>query len=209
MVVCFPGCSDVPKYNYVGSLREVKCHILFVKDDASADRNGNYMIGGGYNDLMIKLIEHCVEKTGAKRLIFIGSSKGAYSALNFSLQIPNSFVCIAAPQYRVGTYLREIYKPSLEAIIGEIHEDKIKSLDKRLENMIATTSILPSKVFFHVSKNEHTWEEHCKDMVDDLQRRDVPIDFDFGTYTEHADLIYHYPSYLKKSIQMILTNDQV
>lgn len=209
MVVCFPGCSDFPKYNYVGSLRDIKCHKLFVKDDASVDKKGNYMIGGGYNDLMIRLINHCVTKTGSTKIIFVGSSKGGYSALNFSLQIPNTYVCVAAPQYRLGTYLYELFKPSLEAIVGETNEDKIKKLDRRLEDMIASTSVLPKKVFFHVSKNEHTWEEHCKGMVADLQKRGVSIDFDFGMYAEHSDLIYHYPSYLKKSIQMILTNDQV
>lgn len=47
LLVCFPGCSDVPKYNYVGSLRPIRCHKLFVKDDASSDKKGNYMIGGG------------------------------------------------------------------------------------------------------------------------------------------------------------------
>lgn len=150
------------------------------------------------------MIEECARRTGSNRLIFVGSSKGAYAALNFSLQIPNSYVCIAAPQYLLGSYLNSGFKPSLESIIGQITDEGIELLDVRLKNMIKQTEILPLKLYLHVSKNEHTWKDHCEEMVADLQQRGVPIEFDWGAYSEHSDLIYHYPKYLQETVRKLI-----
>ena len=107
LAVCFPAFAGKgAKYNYIRTLNKFNINKLFLLDDigGTVDK-GNYLIKEGIENNVKDLIQSFIDKTQAKTIIFYGSSKGGYSALNFSLDFKNVYVCIAAPQYFLADYL--------------------------------------------------------------------------------------------------------
>ena len=63
--------------------------------------------------------------------MFLGSSKGGYSALNFSFLVPYVNVVIGAPQYYLGSYLdKESTRVNLKYMIGDITEEIRQYMDR-------------------------------------------------------------------------------
>lgn len=140
-----------------------------------------------------------------KQIIFLGSSKGGYSALNFSFLIPNVTVVIGAPQYHLGSYLdKEGTKVNLQYLIGEITKEGKHVLDNRLKERILSSQVKPECVYFHYSNVEHTYEEHVKDMLADLRTAGVKIIEDVHDYPEHGGLATFFPPFLDKKLKEIL-----
>ena len=136
--------------------------------------------------------------------MFLGSSKGGYSALNFSFLIPNVTVVIGSPQYYIGSYLdTQGTLDNLCFIIGEITEEGKEELNNRLRNRIQTSEILPKLVYFHYSNAEHTYQDHVKDMLRDLRERGIPIIEDIQSYEKHSGLKDFYPPFLTESVNKI------
>ncbi|MCQ2326419.1 MAG: hypothetical protein MJZ71_02540 [Bacteroidales bacterium] len=140
-----------------------------------------------------------------RNIIFIGSSKGGYSALNFSLSIPNATVIIGAPQYYLGSYLdKDSITVNLEYLIGKITEEGKEALNKRLSERILSTSIKPECVYFHYSNVEHTYEEHVRDMLSDLRTARINVEEDVHDYPDHGGLATFYPPFLERTLRKIL-----
>jgi len=215
LLVSFPACApNTAKYNYMRTLLPFKCNKLFLLDDFGENHQGCYFVEDSVEksvtDLLNAKIAWCEQSLcgGQKsqlKVIFIGSSKGGYSALNFSFLIPNVHVVIGAPQYYLGSYLD---KPSthcnLRFIVKEVTEDKKERLNIRLKNRIKGSETMPNKVYFHYSNVEHTYQEHVKDMIADLKERGVQIVEDVHTYPDHGGLKDFYPPFLVKTINKII-----
>lgn len=212
LVVGFQAChKDGARYNYISTLKGFNVNRLYIKDDFAENHRGNYYLGcnGEYNveKATMALIETYVKRTNAKKVIFIGSSKGGYAAVNFGISFPGAIMIIAAPQYHLGNYLNcEYQMPNLRDILGEdITQEKIEKLNMRLKNKILNDMDgKTQKVFIHYSQNDHTYEDHIKDMLRDLQEVSVSINCDVKDYTVHGDLKYYYPDYLRKSLRTVL-----
>lgn len=213
LLVSFPACDpNTARYNYMRTLHPFKCNKLFLLDDFGDNHRGCYLIEDNVEkttkQLLLSIINRCESRImGGKLLniIFLGSSKGGYSALNFSLLIPNIKVVIGAPQYYLGRYLAgEKNLPNLKFIIGEINEKNIEELDFRLKNRIVTSSFKP-KVYFHYSRAEHTYEDHVKDLLSDLKCAEISVEEDVQYYPQHGGLKDFYPPYLVKTIKEILS----
>lgn len=97
IIVCFPAFADNgAKYNYVHTLNEFKVNKIFLLDDFAENGRGSYLLGEA--EVLVKtLIKKIIMETSPEFIIFVGSSKGAYSALYYSFFFPNVDVCIAAP----------------------------------------------------------------------------------------------------------------
>ena len=140
------------------------------------------------------------------RKVFLGSSKGGYSALNFAFLLPNAYVVIGAPQYYLGTYLdTEKTKDNLAYIIGDISEDGIDMLNNRLRKRIHSSSIQPQKVYLHYSKAEHTYNDHVKDLIEDLRSVGIDLEEDIHDYPSHGGLKDFFPRFLTSTIRNIIS----
>lgn len=207
LVVSFPGCSpNSAKYNYMRTLLPFKCNKLFLLDDFGDNHQGCYLIEDNTEKCVIELIESIVKKTKAKTIIFLGSSKGGYSALNFSFLIPNVTVVIGAPQYYLGKYLDTPGTlTNLKYIIGdEITAEKKDRLDNRLRQQILNSRYKPKHVYIHYSEKEHTYPDHVKDMLTDLRKANIDITEDIKDYHEHEQLVEYYPAFLKSVCSQII-----
>lgn len=209
LIVSFPACAkNTAKYNYMRTLATFKCNKLFLLDDFGSNHQGCYLIEENVEKCTKQLIECVIErcmKKGEGQVIFLGSSKGGYSALNFSLLIPNTKVVIGAPQYHLGAYLdKDGTRVNLEYLIGTITEEKKRALDNRLSIRIRTSLTKPQCVYFHYSNVEHTYEEHVKDMLQDLIDSGIKVVEDIKNYPEHGGLATYFPPFLERTLKEII-----
>ena len=86
---------------------------------------------------VISLIYKIREEINPEKEIYIGSSKGGYSALYFGLERKNSYIITVAPQYNLGDYLSiPNHKSILEYIMGYSCNDSIVKLNNLMKDKI-------------------------------------------------------------------------
>lgn len=201
------------RYNYVRTLKDFPCNQLFILDDFGEDGRGGYYIGYKMNfkeEVATKvLIQKMMIQTNANRVIFCGSSKGGWAALNFGLQFNNSCIIAGGPQYYLATYLiNDGNENTLRHIMGEKTPEKIKFLDQYLKNRIINcSSCMKPEIYLHYSNQEHTYKEHIQDMINDLEEYNFQIHNDICVYENHSDISLYFPDFLARTIQGLLSRD--
>lgn len=211
LAIGFQACYDGgARYNYVRTIKECGVNRLFIKDDFGPNHCGDYYLGcdGTYSveNAVFELIDYYIALVKPKKIVFFGSSKGGYAAINFGLRYPNSRIVVAAPQYYLGTYLDNYkWKSNLEEILGEpVSADNKHRLDNRLREKIFSDEFSKTQtVYIHYSDQEHTYKDHIADLVSDLNKVGISINRNIGKYTVHGELKYYFPSYLSESINQI------
>lgn len=203
LIVVFPGCwKGGAKYDYVRTIRDKQCHRIWLLDDSASNHHGNYLMGEGKKELVISLLAEFITEHQIERTIFCGSSKGGTSALYFSLHIPNVDLYIGAPQYHVGSYLNnDTQRPSLISILGsEPTEENVLALDKHIRDTLLTSNIIPRTIHLLYSNAEHTYEEHIKDLIEDIQKRKIPLQETILDFPNHSQVGAHFVSFLKEQL---------
>lgn len=206
LVVVFPACfENKAQYNYMRTLSSFRCNKLFLLDDFGTNHQGCYLVEDQVEKCCIELIQSIISGIGylLDKVFFVGGSKGGYSAINFSLRIPDTIVIAGAPQYYLGRFLnKENTMPNLEYLLhGVIDESGIKELDYRLKKLLSTTTIKPKKIYLHYSDNEPTYEKHVRDLLADISSAGIPVIADVMDYKSHSDLATFFPQYLSSTLK--------
>ena len=215
LVVIFSSCTRrgiKARYNYMRTLAKVNANKLFILDDFASDHRGSYYLG--YNSTFSEekattdLINHFIKHLGTNKLICCGSSKGGYSALNFGLQYTDSYIVAGGPQYYLGQYLVSSQNTEcLEHIIGQVTDEKIGKLDDRLKTRIREKKFgNKQNIYLHFSNKEHTYEEHIKDLVQELTDNGYEMKCDIADYTNHSDISYYFPDFLIKTVMELVSD---
>ena len=215
LIVGLQSCANPPVYNYVRSLSKTKAVRLYIKDDFAKDHRGSYYLGekamGNVEPTVVELVSKVRDKIisrhgDIKNIIFIGSSKGGYSAINFATMFKGANAVVAAPQYLLGNYLNcDIMRDQLIDIVGDNSPENIQYLNNRLRNKIFNEGKKNKPIIYiHYSDEEHTYEEHIKYLIEDLKKAEIKVYEDIGHYPEHSDLYKFFPEYLVKMIKEIL-----
>ena len=170
LIIVFSSCTRKgirARYNYVRTLKEVPCNKLFLLDDFASDHRGSFYLGSNmkFEEAVVvrELIDRVREQTGAKRLIFCGSSKGGYTALNFGLDYPGSYMVVGGPQYFLGQSLLDTGNiEALKHIAGQVCKEKVEFLNEYLPKKVAANRYAPSqRIYLHYSDSEHTGRSVC------------------------------------------------
>ncbi len=213
LAIVFSACTRKglrARYNYVKTLNGLDCNRLYILDDYGEDHRGSYYMGENFQfneEVATKaLIEKIIAEIGAKKLVFCGSSKGGYAALNFGMDFPDSRMVIGAPQYYLTSYLLDSENLfTLKHILGDRSAKKDETLEYYLRNKIEKNPNKTSqKIYLHFSDKEHTYEEHIKHMIKDMEEKGYQLETDVADYTNHSDLSYYFPDFLKKHIKNII-----
>lgn len=201
-----------PTYNYVRTLwGHTDAHLLFIRDDfVNLPSGGAYYIGNKGDShgrqAVLSLIRRIREKTGAKRVIGLGSSKGGTAALLFGCMLPMDAVIIGAPQYYIGTYMK-VHKPDSLALLassgGNPTDQDVAWLDSLVPRAVKECKV-PPRVHIHYSDREHTYDEHIADMLRDLQTCSFPVQEDVADYEQHTDVYKHFIPYLERTLPAVL-----
>jgi len=196
------------RYNYMKTLKNIPYNKLFILDDYAADHRGSFYLGKNLDfseeAATNELIRKIKNENQIDLLVFCGSSKGGYAALNFGLEYDNAFIIAGGPQYYLGDYL--INSENLDAyrhIVGNCETEETKEfLNQRLKKKIENKDrVANQKLFLHYSNQEHTYEEHIKYLIHDLEARGQSITTDVASYTNHSDISYYFPTFLINTIQ--------
>lgn len=209
LIVVLSSCTRKgvkARYNYMRTLKNVPHSQLYILDDFAADHRGGYYIGSNFKfdeePVAVDLIKHIYETIGAKNIIFCGSSKGGWAALNFGLQFKNAKIIIGSPQYFLGDYLVHSGNlDTLEHIIGEKTEEKMDTLNHYLEKRIICNRYKDTqKIVIHYSNKEHTYEEHIKDLLERLYEQKYCVEEDVADYMNHSDISYYFPQFMLRHV---------
>lgn len=220
LVVVFSACTRgglKARYNYVRTLKHIKCNKLFILDDFASDERGCYYLGR-YPDYPIekatvRLIENVRNATSSEKIILCGSSKGGWSCLNFAFDLPfcdDIVVCSGAPQYRLGSYLK-YFTPAMDFICGPAARGEvIADLDVHLQNKILgagndISGRKKPKIYLHYSANDGSTISHVKALLSDLNAASIPYSSDVQSYASHHDVSLFFPDYLKSTVEKELS----
>lgn len=213
LIIVFSACTRKglkARYNYVRTLQGIKATRLHILDDYGSDGRGSYYMGHNFRfdeeDATKALIDAVVKELNPRIMIFCGSSKGGYSALNFGLQYPEAYIVIGGPQYYLTSYLKGTENmPSFEHILGDSTPEKEQFLEYYLRRRIYEDEFADSQhIYIHYSNKEHTYEEHIKDMLVDLKAKKIHISEDVADYQAHSDISLYFPEFLLRTIEEII-----
>ena len=212
LIIVFSACTKIgqkARYNYIKTLDEFKCNKLFILDDFGFDGRGAYYLGKN-KDFMIEedvraLINKTIDEIKPEKEIYIGSSKGGYSALYFGLERKSNFIIVGAPQYNLGDYLNlPNHKNILEYIMGDCSNDSIDKLNKLMKDKLYLNKNNNNSVYIHYSTEEETYNSDIRPLLEEINNINIEINHDKKDYSSHAELTVFFPEYIKLSIKEIL-----
>ena len=154
---------------------------------------------------VISLIYKIREEINPEKEIYIGSSKGGYSALYFGLERKNSYIITGAPQYNLGDYLSiPNHKSILKYIMGYSCNDSIVKLNNLMKDKINLNRYNNNSIYIHYSTEEETYKSDIKPLLEELDKLDMKIYRDEKAYKSHSELTIFFPDYIKDTLKLIL-----
>lgn len=101
------------------------------------------------DELIIELIKKAMEKSGAKKLIFIGGSGGGFAAMKYSYQFSDSLCFVFSPQTSAPKYVGGAFPALLEkGYSGINNEEALKKFPRRFENISIYSSGSKNKLYY-------------------------------------------------------------
>lgn len=212
LLIVFSACTKVgqkARYNYIRTLEEFECNKLYILDDFGFDGRGAYYLGKDKDFMIEKDVLSLINKVSAEinpeKEIYIGSSKGGYSALYFGIERRNSYIIIGAPQYNLGDYLNlPNHKNILEYIMGDCSEESIHKLNNLMRDKLNFNKDNKNTIYIHYSTEEETYDSDIKPLLEELSKVNLKVSHDKKNYNSHAELTLYFPNYAKNSIRSIL-----
>lgn len=211
LAIVFSACTRpglAARYNYVKTLDGMKCNRLYILDDFGEDKRGSYYLGKIPEFLeqqaTISLIQKIIKDTTPKKILFCGSCKGGYAALNIGTRFENSVMIIGEPTYKIASEFR-LDKNLMRHWMGQVTEEKISYLDNYLCNQLANNSYKENQriELFYSLKDEY-YEPHTMPLLQDLERNGYDFEKETSDFAAHADLGLYFADFLKKHVEVYL-----
>jgi hypothetical protein len=208
LITVFSGMN--PKrasYTYINQLNHIKHNRLYILDDFGDGVLGCFYLGTKEQFQVEQAVRSLLAELGEKhqyeQYIFCGSSKGGYAALNYGFEYPEATIICGAPQYRLGDYLLSRKSPQLlHVIAGPVPSGAfLNMLNSRLsEKLVAASDKFIGTVYLHYSDVEHTYDEHIRFLLQDLEKYHYHYETDRKDYPLHDQVSQYFPEYLIRSV---------
>lgn len=198
----FPGAGAKAGYNYIRTLKDIRCNKLFLLDNFGFQSRGAYYLAEngdfGIEAAFHGLITEIRQRLKSEATIYLGSSKGGYAALYYGIKNEADCIIAGSPQFYLGRYLSlPSHKPILAAIMGDDGAAGAARLDRLLTETVTDPGHAKKpKVYLQYSKNEPAYGEHLRDLVQALRENGFPLSQNIGAYLNHGDLVNFFPNYL-------------
>ena len=174
LIIVFSGIGKM-RFNYKTSLWHGPYDLLFIAD-CWAGGVSYYWYENKSNhpeQFTQALIDRVLTKGKYTSVVTLGSSKGGTAALYYGLKINADQILVGACQYYVGDYLShhqwEEHPERWQAVAGEErNQEWIDILDRKLPDMIKSHRDSKAKIFLLYSTEEHTYPEHMKPLIEQL-----------------------------------------
>ena len=191
LVIVFSGISEV-RFNYKNSLWPCPHDLLFIADDWAG--GVSYYWYESKSDHPERFTQNLIDSVLAKgkytSVVTVGSSKGGTAALYYGFKINANHILAGSCQYFVGDYLSrhqwEEHPEQWRAVVGEEpNQEWIDILDQKLPQMIKAHQGSKTRVFLLYSPDEHTYPEHVKPLIEQLDACGIA----------HEDQVEHFPEH--------------
>lgn len=211
LVIVFSACTRPglkARYNYVKTLDGLNCNRLYILDDFGYDHRGSYYLGHmpefKEQEATISLVQKVIGDTNPRNVLFCGSCKGGYAALNIGTRFENSVMIIGEPTYRIATEFK-LAEDLLRYWMGDVTEKNIEYVDNYLENQLNNNPYVRSqKVFYFYSEKDEYVKLHTSALLKTFQDNTYAFEGEAAQFAAHADLGLFFSEYLKKKVQQYL-----
>ena len=208
LAIIFSACTREglkARYNYVRTLEGIKCNRLYILDDFGPDGRGSYYLGHMPEFMeqkaTIALVNRFIRVTNPAKVLFCGSCKGGYAALNIGSRFKNSTIIVGEPTYRIATEF-QLAKELMEYWMGEINEKNINLIDYHLAKQLEGNEYKDSQTIhiFYSTQDEYI-ERHTKPLLADIHRLGYEVYEQTAEFKAHADLGLYFSDYLKEKVK--------
>lgn len=201
LIIVFSAFADKPGYNYFRTLSDVKADKLFILDNFGY-KGSYYWFENGFDEPMqlTKSLIECFVKGGRyKSLITLGSSKGGTCAIYYGLLYNANHIFSGANQYYVGKYLNtEAHSPIFKAMMGnDAGERETTILDTIMPNVIREHAGSCSVVHLLYSKQEHTYDNDIKYMLDAFKENKITYTERVESFEDHNEVGKYFAKYIR------------
>lgn len=211
LAIIFSACTRPglkARYNYLRTLDGVCCNRLYILDDFGSDHRGSYYLGQmpefKEEEAVLSLIQKVLRETNPKKLLFCGSCKGGYAALNFGSRFENSVMIIGEPTYRIATEFG-LAEELLKYWMGTVTKKNIEYMDYYLEHQLRQNPYIHSqKIHFFYSEKDEYVNRHTNPLLDTLSDAGYDFEREPAQFSAHAELGLYYADYLKKKVLQYL-----
>lgn len=211
LVIVFSACTrkGIPaRYNYVRTLEKTDCNRLYILDDFGEDRRGSYYLGHmpefKEQEAAIELVKNFIDKLNPKKVVFCGSCKGGYAALNIGSRFKDSIMIIGEPTYKIATEFK-LSDALLRYWMGEVTDENIKKIDAYLTKQLENNEFKNSqKIHIFYSTCDEYIERHTIPLLNDLRKYGYCLEEETADFSAHADLGLYFSDYLKRKVQDII-----
>lgn len=123
-------------------------------------------------------------------MITIGSSKGGTCAIYYGLLFGVNEIYSGACQYYVGNYLKTAeHLPILRAMMGDIQNDAaVNIVNRMLPDLVKQSAGGKSHIHLLYSKDEHTYNDHIRYLIEDLKKYNIPFDEKVESFADHNEV---------------------
>ena len=205
LIIVFSGIGKL-RYNYKSSLWNSSYDLLFIADCWAG--GVSYYWYENKSDHPERFTQALIDKVLAKgnysSVITVGSSKGGTAAIYYGLKINADRILAGACQYYVGDYLsrhqRGEHPEQWKAVVGEGRtQEWIDILDRKLPDMIAAHRNSKTQVFLLYSTDEHTYPEHVKPLIEQLNAYGIAHEDQVEHFPEHSMIGGYFRDAIKES----------
>ena len=211
LVIIFSACTRegiAARYNYVRTLEGIDCNRLYVLDDFGEDGRGSYYLGHmpefREQEATIALIQSFIDKLNPKKIIFCGSCKGGYGALNIGSRFKDAIIVIGEPTYRIATEFQMAHG-LMRYWMGEVYESNKEYIDYYLTRQLQNNKFKDSqKIYMFYSDCDEYVERHTKPLLEDLIKCGYFLCEETADFKLHADLGLYFSDYLKRKVKEII-----
>ena len=206
LMVVFSGFADKPSYNYMRTLAKFKSmDKLFILDDFGF-RGSYYWLENGSDTprvLVESLISSVLDRGKYKQFYTMGTSKGGTCAIYFGLILKAQHIYAGACQYYVGDYLdHEDRKTILSAMLGKTDytQEDVAQVNRIVPSVIESNKNSCSTIHLLYSDKEHTYDEHIKFLLADLERNNIAFTQQVESFTNHADVGTYFIPFIQEQL---------
>ena len=211
LVVSFPapaGRVHGGEWGYLFALQQLKnINILFPRSTAENGlsrmtyHNGEPVI----ENAVVALINYCANETQSTRIICVGSSMGAYSALYFGLKYNWDIISQSSPYTFKNLSKR---KERILYAAGNLDPESESWLDGLLSSVVKIAGERGYNKRFYISwgKGEFLWRSSYegKQMIKDLDAAGIKYDFSLLPFSDHQTVGLIFPNVLKIQLSKFL-----
>lgn len=193
---------NVFRYNYISSLKDVPINKLFILDNFGDQ--GSYYIGENRDfsieTSVISLILNIASKLNVNlnKISTMGSSKGGYSALYYSIKYSFGSVLALSPTTLLGNSLRRSHPNILKYIAGGDSEEDVQYLNKLLFELVQNKRDSLPKIDLMVGTMDSHKNRHVDPFAKHLQECGVDFEYDLVEGVNHSELKDFAPGYIQR-----------